>query len=383
MMRIAHVCTNNGFIDGWGYQDNLLPQYIKELGVDNVVIAATKQPTTYLNGIVYPVGESVVEGIKVVRLKSLLLTNSLVVTFGLYKALKLYTPDVIMHHNLNFTSLVVSSIFCMLHRIPMVVDNHADSINSRSNKIYQLLYYRILIGGITKLFSFPIRKFYGVSLGRCDFLEHQFGISKKRVDFLPLGIDENTIANIENADFLRVKYGFDKDSIVIASGGKMGKDKGTADLIYAIENIRESNPCVKLLLFGSYNDKETEEMAKSKDFISVHGWCDRTKTLELLKLADLACWPIHHTTLCEDAIGCLTPLLLRKTRTTEHLIEGNGFFLETGNYDELIEKITFFIKLNKKERITIDSASRMMCQKLSYRTIAKKLIDDCKSFYNE
>ncbi len=377
-MKIAHICTNNGFIDNWGYQDNLLPVYVKNQGVDNIVIAANRQPSTYLNGIVYPIGEKYVNGIKIVRLKSWLLTNSIVVTFGLYKTLYKYNPDVIMHHNLNYTSLVVSSIFCLLHGKKMIVDSHVDEYNTRKSHLYRWIYCRVLIGGITNIFSRPIKKFYGVSLGRCDFLENVFYVSKDKIDFLPLGVDVDQIEKIFNKEDLRKKYNICKDDFVIVTGGKMGIYKGTIDLSDAVESLVIKGYRIRLITFGSYVDNLTESYLDKKTFVLKVGWCDRVKTLELLKLADLACWPVHHTTLCEDAIGCCTPLLLRKTRTTEHLILENGLFMRTGSKDELVDNIKRFLNMGSNERKIIYESSLKMKEQLSYKTIAKKLIDDCR-----
>lgn len=376
-MKIAHICTNNAYVDGWGYQDNLLPVYIKELGVDNFVIASNKLPSTYLNGKEYPIGESFVDGIKVIRVKSYLLTNSIVFTNGLYRILKIENPDVIMHHNLNYTSLVICSIYSMIHHKVMVADSHVDANNTRNSKIFKFLYYKVLVGGVMRLFSYPIKKYYGVSLGRCDYLHTVFGVNKKCIDFLPLGVDENKINQIPSKLELRRKYNLDSTKIVIVSGGKMGIDKGTIDLISTIEDIVNNGLKITLLLFGSFSDKTTENLANTKSFVSLQGWCDRIKTLEMLKVADIACWPIHHTTLCEDAIGCGTPLLLRKTRTTEHLIDGNGFFMEKGSKDELFSYLNKFVNLTNQELDNLYMSSQRMKERLSYKTIAKKLIDDC------
>ena len=62
-MKILHVCMNTPYIDGWGYQENLLPHYLNKIGVDSVVISSDVLPKRYLNGHKYPLGESFVEGI--------------------------------------------------------------------------------------------------------------------------------------------------------------------------------------------------------------------------------------------------------------------------------------------------------------------------------
>lgn len=148
--------------------------------------------------------------------------------------------------------------------------------------------------------------------------------------------------------------------------------KGTTYLIKAIEGLKSNNR-IKLVLFGKFEDKETLELARSKDFITLAGWCDRLKTLELLKLSDIACWPIHHTTLIEDCIAVETPIVIRRTGTTEHLINSNGVWLKQGSKEELKDVIGQYLIQIKREDNSI--ACKSMKDKLSYNNIAKTIIN--------
>lgn len=375
-MKILHVCTNTPYIDGWGYQENLLPQYLAQEGVESVAISSDLLPKRYLNGKRYPVGSSYVGDVKVIRVKSWRLGNGLTFTKGLYKQLEEEKPDVILHHALNFTTLPICARYAKKSGCQMYVDNHADYINCYQNKFYRILFYQILTGWTAKLFDKPIRYYYGVTHGRCDFLEQEFGVKKEKVKFLPIGCDESMSDALPSKEEIRKKYEIDPDATVIVSGGKMGIDKGTIDLINAVEKVQGSKK-VQLILFGRFDDKETENLAKEKPFVKVFGWCDRNTTLELLKLSDLACWPIHHTTLCEDSVACCTPLLLRKTRTTEHLIDGNGFFMETGSESELLSNINTFINMDATAKEKMHEAILAKKKELSYTSIAKMFLNDC------
>ena len=367
---------NVPYMDGWGYQENLLPLYLYKEGVDSVVVSSAKLPPHYLNGHQYPVGEKYIDGVKVIRIKCYRVKKALTFTRGLYKTLKRESPDVIMHHNPNFTSLVVSSIYCQFNGIKMVVDNHADYINCVQNKFYQFVFYRLMVGTVTNLFSRPIVKYYGVTYGRCDFLRDVFCVNKSKIDFLPIGTDEDEVKKLPDKTEIRGRLALPQDAYVVVTGGKMGKGKGTIDLIKAVSNIVNKGYYIKLILFGIFEDADTEIMAKLSPFTTLYGWCDREMTLQLLKVADLACWPIHHTTLCEDSIACGTPLLIRKTQTTKHLIEGNGEYVKNGSEGELEESIMRFLNLDAEEKVKMSIAVKEMQRKLSYHSVAKKLIND-------
>ena len=216
-------------------------------------------------------------------------------------------------------------------------------------------------------------KFYGVTNSRCDFINKFFGVPNEDIELLPIGADTDLADTIMSKKELRDKYKFSQDEKIVVSGGKMGIDKGTVNLINAIEELGAKH-IIKLILFGKFEDEDTLKLVKSKNFVTFYGWCDRIKTLELLKLADVACWPIHHTTLNEDAIAVETPLIIRKTGTTEHLVEGNGLWIENGDKEELIKAMGLFYTMKKEYFDEILQSCKKMRERLSYNNICQTII---------
>lgn len=371
-MKIIHICINTPFVEGMGYQENMLCKYQSQAGHQVYVISIDfiydVNGWKHVNA-----GEYHYENIKIIRLKHHRLTWGMIFPHKLYKTLCRIKPDMIMHHNINCTSLVISEYYCMLNKnCTLIADNHADYINCNNSKIVQFFLYKLLIGGSQKILGRFVDKYYGVSYMRCDFLRQMFDIPTKKIHFLPIGTDVVYANSIENKELLREKYQIPLDSLIIVSGGKMGIAKGTNILISAIEKILKDLPLIKLYLFGKFEDRETEIFAKSKEFVHIVGWCDRKKTLEILKIADIAVWPIHHTTLIEDAISVNTPIIIRKTKTTEHLVKGNGLFLNKGNMDELEKSIR--ILLNKKDFTEIKNACEELKSSLDYRIISNIIL---------
>ena len=62
-----------------------------------------------------------------------------------------------------------------------------------------------MVGGITNLFQKPIYKYYGVTHSRCDFLANNFGVSKNKIDFLPIGVDVDTVSTLSCKEKIRKK----------------------------------------------------------------------------------------------------------------------------------------------------------------------------------
>lgn len=380
-----HVEISAPFIDNWGYQENLLPKYLQKTGVENYIIASANIFPTYLkqeviNEIKAKGNDYVLDGIQIKRIQIKKVSSSFLFTKGLMQALEEIKPDVIFHHNFNCTSMPISARYAKKYNIPLVCDNHADSINMSKNKLWVWLYYKFLIRMSVKLHKRNIFKSYGVTHSRCDFIHDYYGLSRDKIDFLPIGADVDLADAINSKSDLRTKYGCQERDFVIVSGGKMGKEKGTDNLINAVEELHVQYPQLKLVLFGKFEDEETTQQANRSGVSTVHGWSDRTKTLELLKMADVACWPIHHTTLIEDALAVCTPIITRRTGTTEHLIDGNGFWVENGTKDEIkkvLVKILIQTKLEKNEMIR---ACEKMKQAISYHTISIKVINDVAGF---
>lgn len=380
-MKIAHICISNPYIDGWGYQENLLPQYLQKIGVQNYVIASANDFPTYLSPkeiaeIKSKGKEYLIEEINVRRIKTKRLSTSFLVPFGLKKALEEIHPDVIFHHNFNCTSLPISARYAKKNNTPLLVDNHADVINMSHNIIWAFVYYKLLIRLSCLIHQKEITKAYGVTHARCSFIKDFYGVPTKKIDFMPIGADVDLADTIESKESLRLKYGFRNEDFIVVSGGKMGKDKGTDNLIAAVEKLNKSYPNLKLVLFGAIADPCIKAQADNSQACQVIGWCDRMKTLELLKLADVACWPIHHTTLMEDALAVCTPILARKTETTEHLIEGNGAWLENGSIESIYNALLPWINQNKTQKQELLVACERMKHMISYHTIAEKIINE-------
>lgn len=377
-MKIVHVCLSAPYVDGWGYQENLLPEYLQKNGVENHVITSNDNLPVYLNkemkeGIVkkgnsYSIGE-----IKIHKIRGKKITTSLLLSYGLKDKLEEIAPDVIFHHNVSVTTLPIVSKYAKKHKCKLFVDNHADDINMSKNKLWILLYYKCLSRLACRIRQDVFTKFYGVTNSRCDFISKYFGVPKDKIELLPIGADTDLAETLDPKDELRDKYDFLQDEKIVVSGGKMGIEKGTYDLINAIEELGTEHK-IRLVLFGKFEDKETLELAKTKKFVTIHEWCDRIKTLELLKLADVACWPIHHTTLNEDAIAVETPLIIRKTGTTMHLVDGNGMWLKSGNKDELKKVIASFYTCKDEDCTQIIQACRIKKEYLSYNNISQTII---------
>lgn len=384
-MRILHICISNTYIDNWGYQENLLSRYLVKEGIENYIIGSDRHFPPYFRqegiaeiqkkGKYYFADDSQVTRIRTTRLSLLF-----IIPHGLNDEIEKIKPDAILHHNVNCTSLIIAARYAKKHKIPLFVDNHVDELNMTPNKVWAFIIHKVLIRFTCHKYLETISQFYGVTRFRCDFLKKYYKLPESKVSFLPIGADVDLAKTVSSKEELLSKYGYNKGDFLIASGGKMDQRKGTDRLIQAVDIIRVQHPEVKLALFGKILGEVTQQLAECSPAVRQFGWCDRMTSLELLKMADVVCWPIHHTTLCEDTIAVGTPLIIRKTRTTEHLVEGNGFFLKDGTTEELVNVISEFITMQPDQRRMMVEASERKLKEIDYHTIANRFIADIERY---
>lgn len=377
-MKIVHITEN--YIEGWGYQENLLPLYQKRAGHDVVVISDNDhlkyaQSKQIEEKIRRRGNEYWQDGIKVYKIKTYLTTSSATfLCFGLYKILERERPDVIFHHNVNTSTLFVASKYKRHYtNVLLYADNHIDWINESRNRIWRKIYYDILLPLHVKWLGDDVKYYIGVSPLRCQYMSKVFKAPEEKVRFLPIGCDTDGAGLItESKEELRKQNHIDEDAFVVVSGGKIDRTKGTHILIEACERLVKLIPNLHLILFGNIKD-DIMQIARQKSWIILDGWCDRPKTLSLLKMADVACWPWLHTTLIEDSVASGIPLVVKMSDNVCHFAkEQAGVFLERGDVDEL-EKALLTVRSNSK---IYSKNAEMARQKFSYTTIVERLYEE-------
>lgn len=378
-MKIVHISAN--YIDGWGYQENLLPLYQKQAGHELVVITNNHQlytgavPPSLREEILAKGREYYNDGIKIYKMDTYLnISSTSFVCKGLGVILEKETPDIIFHHNVGISTLSVAARYKKRHpQVKLYVDNHADWINESKNKFWHFFYYDLIAPMQVKRIEKYVDFFIGVSPMRCEYLKKVYHASEDRIRFLPIGCDTNKAEEIEECvTEIRKNNNIPSNAFVIVSGGKIDKTKGSLELVYACEALKNKGIDIYLVLFGKI-DGEVSSIANKFDWVKFYGWCDRCTTLSLLKMADVACWPWLHTTLIEDSVAVGTPLIVKMSDNVRHFANKKaGIFMEYGNREEIEESI-LAIKSNESQyRINVLHAR----DEYSYSSLVHKLEEE-------
>ena len=319
------------------------------------------------------------DGIKVIRVefkKPFYTINRILRRYShLYQKIEEIEPDLIFTHNISAVDMHQLSRYVRKHPyVKLFGDNHADYINSGRNPLSKYILHPIIWRHYAKEIEPYLEKCFGVTPMRCSFLRDVYHISPEKIDYLPMGIDDEAIPTdrkaIRNKVRKELRVG-DKD-ILIITGGKIDREKNTHILLEALRNLNRHD--IHLVICGIL----TEEMFFLKEYFSnnsIHylGWCDAPKVINCMVAADVACFPGTHSTLWEQSVGIGLPAIFKRWPEMEHVdINGNCFFVQGENVEELqraIENITSEQNYNKIKDLATKASENFLYSHISLKAI--------------
>ncbi len=382
-MKIVHLCLSSSFIDGYSYQENILPKYHVKLGHDVTLIASTESITSSgKTSFDAPVGIHFENGYKVIRI-----AYKKGFMYKIWRRLRIYSdisrlldeekPDIIFSHGVQFWDAFKVTDYVKKHfKVALFCDNHADYINSSRNFISKYILHKV----IWRLTSQNLCKYsvkcYGVTPMRCDYLKDMYGLPDEKIEFLPMGIDDDAIPHdrIITRNVIRDSLGISNDDFVIITGGKIDKLKNIHHLLSAFKMLKRQN--LHLVVFGivMFQMQSIIDEYKGNSHIHFVGWCDAKQVMDYMIASDLCCFPGTHSTLWEQAIGIGLPTIFKNWGNGfSHLnVNGNCAFIEGENEEEIARVINMFLdKKFYKMKLYLSNEAR---KRFLYSEIAKKAI---------
>lgn len=381
-MKILHICLGCFFIDGFSYQENMLPKFHKKAGFDVEIIASTLsfdefgeacyvKPNCYVNEY----------GIQVTRLpySSKLptkLSSFLRVYDGFYQCLKNSRPDIIFVHGCQFLSIKVLKEYIKENPVLLYIDNHADFSNSARNFLSRYILHGLLWKYCANLMLPYTEKYYGVLPARVDFLNKIYKIPANKIELLMMGVDDDLVKNSVNEDNrrkIRQSLGISKNDFLIITGGKIDHAK---EQVLLLEQAVKEIGTVKLVIFGSVVEDMKEKFFSYIDNKNIFyvGWLDSNKTANYIGASDLAIYPGRHSTLWEETVGLGIPMIVKYWEGTTHVnINNNIKFLMNDSLEEIESNILSLTQNEQLYNIMKNNALQAM-KEFSYANIAKQSI---------
>lgn len=341
-MRIAHICLANFYIDGFGYQENILPRIHRKMGHEVVIIASTE---TYVEkarlGYVAPSSYENEDGIIVHRLPYAIwaprrLRPKIRAYEGLTAHLEAFKPDLIFLHGVQFWDILTVRNYALPRKIPVHADSHTDYVNSArgfvSRRLLHGIFYRLLL----KRADPAIRRYLPTLPVRGDFMREVYGTSPRKIDLLPFGFDDTAVAGIDRTAVrteIRASLDIPAGDMVLVTGGKIDLRKNIHVLIERFTQLRRNGklPGVHLLIFGKPTP-EVEAILRQMSMdthIHMTGWIPSSDIYGMFWAADLAIFPGTHSVLWEEAIGHGLGAVFHRWPGMEHLdLGGNARFID-------------------------------------------------------
>lgn len=384
-MKIIHICLAGLFMDGWGYQDNMIAKYHVSFGYDVTVITNQWVYDHEGNYIKTDKTEEVDRwGVKIVRIPikhDKPYTYKLKRYIGLYDNINKIQPDIIFLHSSQIMDVDDIIRYKKEHpEVKLYVDNHCDYSNSATNWLSKYILHGIVWKHSAQKLDPYVEKFYGVLPARVDFMTERYKIPKNRVELLVMGMDDEKAEAADNPQIkeqTRKKLGYAADDFVVITGGKIDHAKRqTLLLIEAVHKIQ--NPKLKLLVFGSVVDDMKEQlvsMCDADERIQYIGWLQADDTYPYFAASDLAVFPGRHSVMWEQVAGQGIPMICKYWDGTTHVdIGGNVQFLYQDSTEEIQNKLEELMtkgeEYQKMRKVALEKGKKIF----SYREIAKKAI---------
>lgn len=347
-MKILHCCLAAIYVDGFGYQENVMTRVHKKQGHDVFILASTEtietggclsyiSPSSYVNE----------DGIPVCRVPYVwwlphAIGKKLRVYKGVKDILEDFAPEIVFMHDAQTFAVFTIVEYIKKHpQVRVYVDSHTDFVNSANTYLSKNVLHGIFYKYCVRKIIPYVRKFYGTLPARVAFYSDFYGTPADKTEYLPMGVDDlsiNFTRKEEIRNKIRQKLGIDVNDFVIISGGKLDEKKNTIQLLKALTEVKQEN--VKLILFGKVAESIRNEfdsiLSQQGNKVKYLKWLPATETYKYFWASDLVCFPGTHSTLWEESIGYGLPGIYKKWEGIQHVdVGGNCIFL----YKDTIEAI--------------------------------------------
>lgn len=356
-MRIAHICLAAFYIDGFGYQENILPKLHRRMGHEVVIIASTE---TYLDntrlGYVEPSSYVNENGVQVHRIPyARWLPRKFQPKIRAYEGLEAhldaFAPDLIFVHDVQFWDLLAIRRYVRKRPTPVYADCHTDFVNSARGFVSRHVLHGFLYRQVLRRVDPVIGRYFPTLPARADFLHDVYGLDHAKMELLPFGVDDTLTEGLDRAAVrheVRAGLGIPDDAIVLVTGGKLDLRKNIHTLIDRFSAARRRGELenVHLLVFGKANPDVQAELERIEIDTNVHmlGWTPANQIYRAFWAGDLALFPGTHSVLWEEAIGHGMGAVFHRWPGMGHLdLGGNARFLDDATpetLDALLRELT-------------------------------------------
>ena len=383
-MKIVHICLACFYVEGMGYQENILPQYHAMMGHEVSVLTSDYAFNSKYEKIEKTEKEYVNDynvHVEILERSEDRIGSKLRKYVGVFDALEKRKPDVIFVHGGQFLSLKDVVLYCKKYpAVRLYIDQHGDYYNTPVDTLKRKILQTVVFGHWMRKAAIYAQKFWGVTPWRCEYLKDVYKLPENKIGLLVMGGDDRYIhfdRMPELRNEVRQRLNITADDFVLITGGKIDKPKNIHLLLRAVDEL--NLPDMKLIVFGQPNN-EMEEIITAyakKDCICNLGWIDSKDVYDYFLASDLAVFPGTHSVLWEQSCACGIPGLFKDWVGMRHVnVNGSADFLYEDSVDEMKERILDLYQNREKYNAMKTAAEKYAVKTFSYKDIAKRAIQE-------
>ncbi|MBU0597658.1 glycosyltransferase family 4 protein [Patescibacteria group bacterium] len=322
-------------------------------------------------------GLSELDGIKIIRLPTLVEFKGLIIIKGVKKLLNKIKPDIVhAYEPVQFTPLL--GAWYKKEKYFLISDHQQFEIpKTLLGKVFFYCLSRFLSNYMFK----KADKVIFPTHDSIQFAKRWMKIDISKIKMIPLGYDPDYFYYDENErQVIRKQFEINENEILLITAGRVNRLKKIELVIKALKKIKD-NRQARFLIFGSGDQEYISELkdliikTKLEDQIIFKDFIKREELFKYYNAADFGIWPEQPSITIIEAIGCRLPLILPDRKTVNHLIQfGNGIKFRRHDVNDLAEKIKQIL-LNRD----IITQMRQNCERarenFNYLEISKRIVD--------
>ena len=359
-MKIVHIHLLGPYTDGWGYQENILPEIQARQGHEVTVITncLTHCPDNSIKEVApaeYEINEVRIIRIQYKKIVFSEYINGILFHYPIKAYLEQLTPDVILLHGLGdgLTNCEIRQYIKQHSECVLFGDVHAFEGNAEKKKGIKALLGKMYFDFFRKLLYPYYRSVLCITQQCLEYAKNVYQIPENKLQIFPLGYDPASI-DWGNRDAIRKQfremYQIGQDEIVVVHGGKIIPRRKTEMAVQTVCNLKHR---VRLVVFGaidaSISDTIHEQFAKCDGLIYLNH-LTKEQYIKVFLSSDIALFPGGQSAIWEEAIGCGLPLLINVTEKKDapyYDRGGNVIFTDEDTVESFIETLDRMIATNK------------------------------------
>jgi glycosyltransferase involved in cell wall biosynthesis len=392
-MRV--VILSETFAKNMGYMGSMLPKYLARQGVDVHVVSMDLPPYYQLTDFKETYGDfrnpveklaGTVEEFNGYQLH--FLSHQKVFGYmkmkGLHRKLLDIKPQIVQSiPAIGWIPLDAALIKPLLGYKLFTGNHNSASTFELANKEYvftdierlKCFFTRTIHGRLVSLLT---EKCYGVTKDCAEIAWKYYGVQRKKVEVMHLGVDTDYFFPIDSKSLhdermkVRKELGFDNNDIVCIYTGKFTESKNANILANAIERLRSMGLPFKGLFIGEGVQKELIEKNTSSVVVNFMPF---NQLGAYYRSADIGVWPTNESTSMLDAAACGIPLIVSDGIVYRDHVEGNGLVYKMNDLDNLVDTLLSLRDSAERHRLGSFGAEKML-RDFSWESVAKRRIND-------